>query len=149
MSDWIIRDEPHGKAYHQLLNVAARFCDRFSVYTTGMVLRESGVSTLEELEPFRVGLTETSIVPGSVLPFGAVTLHQFKLSADSLVVLDRAADRLFAWSEPDLPNDLALLTGGREFLVVLASDRVATLEVTEEERAALADAVPTLRLSAT
>jgi hypothetical protein len=146
MNVWTMRDEPRGTAYHQLVMAAALFSDRFSMYTTGMALTETAISTLRDLEPFRVGLRDTSIVPGSVLARGTVTLHEFKVSPESLIVLDRAADRLFEWAEPHLPNDLAFLAGNREFLVALASDAEATLEVTEEERAHLLRAVPTLRL---
>ena len=146
MTVWTIQDEPYGTACIALVTAAARFCDRFSVYTTGMSPADSAVETLTRLQPFLVAVHETSVVPGSAFSLGKVSLHEFLITHESLAVITRATNRLYGWAEPALPNDLALLAGHRELMVVLASDEVATLDVTEEERRELLQAVPSLRL---
>jgi hypothetical protein len=116
------------------------------MYVTGMQLADSALETLNRLAPYQIARRETSVVPGSELASGTVTLHEFRVTPASLSVVVGATDRLFGWAEPLLPNDLAFLAGHRELLVVIASEDLATLDITDEEQRELIRAVPSLKL---
>ena len=67
-------------------------------------------------------------------------------SADILV---KAADGLFDWLEPRLPEDLCLLrSDGSPWLVTITHERDAYFVMSREEGLLLTSHIPSLRISA-
>jgi len=95
-----------------------------------MELEPGGFTLLEELSEFLVAVRETNETPANVLPFSTVTLHEYRLEARSAELIISATDRLYAWEEPDLPNDLCLMAEGRPFVTRLANERSSYLSLT-------------------
>ena len=147
MTDWQLVSEPTGRTYAALLRACAELCDSFSFHTTGMRLDPSAEVLIEDLRPYLHLSEETAHTPGSVFATRTVNLARYRLTPDSLALLIGAADGLYAWAEPMLPNDIAMHAGGRSLLVTLGSDELAYLSLTEEELAAFRDSVPDLQVS--
>jgi hypothetical protein len=71
--------------------------------------------------------------------------YEYAFSQDVAGLLFEAADGLYDWVAPDLPEDLHLLRGdGSAFLGSVAHERDAWLEAEQDEFARLAQSVPGL-----
>jgi hypothetical protein len=74
-------------------------------------------------------------------------LYRFRLDARAVEILSRATDHLYAWRQPTLPGDLSLLrSDGEPWLVTLASDEDAYMQLTLEEAERVLEKVPGLVL---
>jgi len=109
-----------------------------------MPLSASGLTLLQELVPYRIGCAEVSEYPAAQLLDETVTVCRYSLSPDSVAVLRRAARRLYAWAEPDLPNDLCLMRGSEPWLITMAADHAASLIISPGELDRLQARVPGL-----
>jgi hypothetical protein len=73
--------------------------------------------------------------PGTTLYEGETALvDEYSLTWDSAEVLADAADRLYAWVQPTLPEDLSILrSDGEAWLVSIGHEKEAFLCLTAEE----------------
>jgi hypothetical protein len=106
----------------------------------------SCLAVLDRLKPHLVAIEQVSKWPGTeLLPIGTnrATLWSYKYSKQVATILMRATTRLYAWSEPELPEDLALLRApGNVWLGSVAHESDAWLELTELEQNELAQVIP-------
>ena len=74
----------------------------------------------------------------------AIVSH-YELNPDSAKILAEIADGLYQWQQPQLPEDLCILRqDGTPWLVSIAHESDAYLELTRDEKAQLADDLPAL-----
>lgn len=144
--DYLISREPRGQVYRSLLEVACDYCDRFLFALPNMEFSSETTTLLARLEPFLLECEETGEYPALVLLDGTVTVCHYRLDEASLDVLTSTTDQLYNWVQPDLPNDLCLLKGDRDWLTTMASCREAVLTLAHDEFVRLSDAIPDLRL---
>jgi hypothetical protein len=128
--------------------VSLDYCDAFLVALTKMELFPRGEELLTRFEPFLVERRETNEYPAGSLPWGTITVQTYRLERASLDLLLGAADRLFDWQEPELPNDLCLMRDDHAWLTTMASDGEAVLTLEEAELMDLSQRLPALRLVA-
>lgn len=76
-------------------------------------------------------------------------MYLVRLTDAALQALCRRANRLYAWEQPLLPEDLCLLRSEQEpMLVSISHESDAYLLLSEDERQVLLSAVPSLRIRA-
>lgn len=128
-------DEPAGVDYQALLNAAISHCDTaiLSVDET-KELNPSGTQVLARLQ----GLLKSEVRAGKTrllrLRFDRTTLPDFVEAA-----------RLFAWQQPDRPENLSLLRqDGTPWLVSIAAERLGYLELAPFEKLLLGRQAPGL-----
>jgi hypothetical protein len=99
-----------------------------------------------ELHPYLTTTEEVTSWPGTQL-YGEKRAIRYEYTFSQYVtgLLLEAADGLYDWVAPDLPEDLHLLRqDGSVFLGSVAHERDAWLETEEDEFARLAQSVPRL-----
>jgi hypothetical protein len=105
----------------------------------------TGETVLSRLRPFLVEERRGTAWPGTLLLSGEATIFQFNICDSVIEIIISAADGLYDWRQPSLPEDLALLRlDGTTVLGSIAHERDAFLELTDAEFSALVPAVPKL-----
>lgn len=140
--------QPQGDLYRRLIETALRRCTGFLVVVRKTVtLAVSARRTLKELDPFLEGTSEQAEWPGTQLTDGRAAVSRYRLNRDSAVVLSQAANGLYGWLQPELPEDLCLLRAdGTPWLVTISHERDAFLVLASDEFDALRSALPDLQL---
>jgi len=128
-------DEPVGADYDALLDCALTQCATFVL----AVPRDSGDPAAREV------LDELAPHLGSTSDASTVSIHRYMLNRESVATLKAAARGLYAWRQPKLPQDLALLRAdGSPWLVSIAAEQLGYLELTPFEKLLLGRAAPGL-----
>jgi len=105
----------------------------------------AGQDLLAALRPALIAQTAGSEWPGTRLHGGTAMLHHFELNAESVALLTEAAESLYDWVQPALPQDLCLLRpDGTPWLVTIAHERDAYLELSGAEQRELFNELPEL-----
>jgi len=125
-------DEPCGPEYDALLDGALAQCTTAVVWITG---GERPAAAVEALASHLMGEN----APGSR------TVLRYRYNRDSAAVFKQLARGLYAWRQPQLPEDLALLRAdGSPWLVSIARERLGYLELTPFEKLLLGRSAPGL-----
>ena len=142
-----ITDEPAGREYRDLLHLAAEACGSFSlVWRDQLAFEPSAEEVARSLRPFLIREQRTDEWPGTKLLGHLATVRYYRLTPETLAVLERAA-RLYAWEAPALPEDLALYTHDNNvWLGSIAHERDAWLQGGSELEAAVHARLPGLAL---
>jgi hypothetical protein len=142
-----ITKEPRGLLYRNLLTFALPLCNQLV-----MVVREPDKlsdywrAVQSKLKPFLIEQTKANEWPGTQCR-AKVDLFRYRFEAASAGIFARAAHRLYEWVEPRLPEDLSLLRpDDRPWLVVIAHERDAYIDMTDEEMLELTAKLPNLQL---
>lgn len=144
--------EPRGRTYTDLLYRSFPWCAELVLVVVplpggGDPLLPRARDVLRDLEPYLTSVGEDREWPGTRLESGTGQVHRYRLHPEVLDVLDRSADRLYAWRHPELPQDLALVRGdGSPFLTTVTNEDWAALTLDDEERAVLTGELPELGL---
>jgi len=127
-------EEPVGSAYKELIKLCSDYCDRFLLVRRSSVgLSPHGLKLLEQLHPELIAENLSRTWPGTILLGEKAQVLFFRVSESSLQVLE-GADSLFAWTQPDLPEDLCFLrSDGTAFMTTIAHERDCYLELSKEE----------------
>jgi hypothetical protein len=136
--------EPAGAVYRALVAAAAEVCDAF-LLVRREATNESALGVIEHLSPWLIEESEVSEWPGTELLGHTATVYKFKATAETLAFLAQRVDRLYAWCQPDLPEDLCLLRAdGSPWLATIAHEADGFLMLSEAEREDLITRVPAL-----
>jgi hypothetical protein len=129
-------DEPIGRDYRSLIDAALAEGATGVLAVGGAEMSEAGRHVVESLRPHLA--TAPARGPGG-------QLLRFRLEAESSALLQSAADRLFAWRRPALPDNLCFFRAdGSPWLVTIAAERLGYIELTQMERVRLAHNTPQL-----
>jgi hypothetical protein len=145
---YIFVAEPTGEVYRGLLETATSQCSIALLVTSSQApLSATCAGILDRLKPHLIASEQVSKWPGTeLLSIGSTaTLWSYKYSKQVASILLRASSRLYAWTEPELPEDLALLRAhGNVWLGSVGHESDAWLELTDAERDELAQRIPGL-----
>jgi hypothetical protein len=135
-----------GDVYRNLVRFAQFEKHTFSlVQRDKMKLQAPGREILEALLPCLLAEQRVAEWPGTDLGAVRATLRRYKLNAKSADVLLSATDSLFGWTQPSLPEDLALWNKSDEWwLATIAHERDAFVRADQMNMEKLAKAVPGL-----
>lgn len=141
---YTLTKEPRGETYRSLLDAALQFCDTaLLVIRNEKSMSKEEASALARLQSFERERQDLSEWPGTVLHGGTALVIKYAYGADCASVLKALAPGLYAWLQPDLPEDLCLFRpGGTLWLGSIAHERDAWFELTEDERRALNALIP-------
>jgi hypothetical protein len=147
-SRWTICNEPRDAVYARLIEFASRRCSQLSlVLRTKVTTSVRALRVLESLHPFLRERRRTSEWPGTVLHGETAELLTYSWLGGVSAILTDEASGLYDWCQPELPEDLCLWTGAQPWLVSIAHEQDAYLELEEEEIHGLLDFVRDLRLT--
>lgn len=141
-----VASEPRGRAYADLLYRAYPWCAELLLVLVPLPdgsdpLLPRGRAVMADLEPHLLSSAATREWPATRLDGDARGIvHRYRLDPALLDVVTSASDRLYAWTPPELPQDVALLRrDGTPFLATVTHERWAALELSDEEEHALGD----------
>lgn len=137
---YTLRREPRDAVYAALLGVARQWCGTALVVVRDQLdLRDSGREVLTKLrEAGRLRTRRSSTWPGTELIGSLADVHEAPYDDAVVEVLVSAPAGLYDWQQPDLPEDLCLLRpDGRPWLVTIAHERDAYIDLADDEVAAL------------
>src|ERR1035437_6789504 len=127
-------DEPSGAAYRSLIEAALAECSTGVLTVGGGSMAQVGRELVESLWPHLAAAPVAG--PGG-------QLVRFRLVSESAALLTAAADRLFAWRRPQLPDNLCLFrSDGSPWMVTIAAEGLGYIEMTALERVRLAHTAP-------
>jgi hypothetical protein len=145
---YIIANEPTGETYREVIRCGLLYCAQFSlVLRSSIDLNESGSHFLQSLKPFLLKTERTSEWPGTRLLDDVAEVFYYELSPSSAELVTSVSTRLFQWTQPELPEDLCLLRRpAQPWLVTIAHEEDAYLNLTDDERVTLQARIPQLEL---
>lgn len=143
-----LAEEPKGDVYRKLIQHSLGYCDSFQFVIRPTVdINESCKQLLNNLKPFLRGRTEESQWPGTQLVNGTAEIYRYNLTQASVIILAEVTDSLYAWLQPNLPEDLCFLRfEGKPWLVTITHEADGYLDLSTEERNLLAKKLPELVL---
>jgi hypothetical protein len=143
-----ILEEPRGDDYRMLLELCARHCASFL-----LVIREenwldaTAHGILKDLRQFELKKELVSEWPGTKLLADKASVYHYRLTTQSLQVLERSADGLYEWQQPKRPEDLCFFDkDGDEILVTIAHEDDAFLKLSPSEKEDMCSRIPNLKL---
>lgn len=140
-------EEPRGELYHSLIEIGRQSASRMIlVLHPKLDLSDHAQAVLEQLQPWLESSEIGTEWPGTMLLGGETArVDEYALTAESSAVIAEAAEHLYAWVQPELPEDLSLLRdNGRPWLVTIAHEHESFLSLTAEEYIALGEQSPGL-----
>jgi hypothetical protein len=139
--------EPSGDVYRALLAFAEQTGSLFSlVWRAQFDFSEPAYAVDQALASELVSSTSTDSWPGTRLLGHQATVNLYKLSPSALTVL-ASPGRLFGWTVPDYPEDLAFYAApGRPWLGSIAHEQDAFVYPDQIDVPTLLTAVPGLAL---
>jgi hypothetical protein len=139
-------EEPRGEALGKLLRALSHHASSATVVVRDdSELSDVGRAVLSRLALHLVEHHRASSWPGTTLSDEEATVFCFALSASVLDELSCAAEGLYGWQQPTLPEDVALLRAdGSVILGSIAHEHDAFLELGDEEFESLVANVPGL-----
>jgi len=137
-------DEPRGQLLQRLLAYAATQSNRVGVVVCEQLPREASLeAALRELEPFLMHDEVTREWPGTQLLGHDARVFHYRVEAALIEVLSELSDSLYAWRQPELPEDPFLLRpDGSALLTTISHEEDAYLELSRDELSALGAADP-------
>jgi hypothetical protein len=138
--------EPRDDVFRRLLlAVRERAARVVLVIRDDADLNEGGRNLLSRLEADLLQRDRSASWPGTTLLNEQATILNFVATEAVVKTLANAAAGLYAWQQPDLPEDPALVrSDGSAILATIAHENDAYLEVDDEELAHLIERVPEL-----
>lgn len=136
--------EPRGELLERLLRALGRYAGSATmVVRDDLGLDESAQVLLTRLEPHLMERKRSASWSGTTLLDDEATVLRFRFNEAVVQELVAAASGLYDWTQPSLPEDLALLRGdGTTLLGSVCHEGDAYLVVTQEEYQTLSNAVP-------
>ncbi len=143
-----ICDDPKGEAYGKLMDYAVGRCSQFVlVVQDDLGFSESGQRVLAALEPHLMEKTRSDRWPGTRILDKTAWVCYYRCSEKAAEVLKEAANSLYSWQQPALPEDLSFLTeDGTPWLVNTAHESWAGINGEPEEAISLSNSIQGLFL---
>jgi hypothetical protein len=145
-----VLNEPSGDVYRGLIEISLEFCSSLLLVVRSSIRLESHAhAVLSRLEPFLLHQGEESEWPGTQLLDHFATVYQFKLDDQTAGIMVSAADSLYAWRQPELPEDPCFMShDGEAWLTTISHERDAYLMLKPDEASHLQSRIQGLNLSA-
>jgi hypothetical protein len=139
--------EPTGRQFDDLVRASMSFCGSFLLVVRDGPLKPSGRRVLDQLQPYVREKAEKAEWPGTRLTTSVATVWTFDLVEQSAAILTATTNRLYAWLQPDLPEDPCFIReDGTPWLTTISHERDAFLSLETIERDLLRELVPELHL---
>lgn len=130
-----ILEEPVGDIYKQLLAAVADLARTvLLVRDTTYPLSDLGLRLLDDLERYELSRDHRSTWPGTRLLEGAKEVRTYTVNHHVLELITAAADRLYGWLQPELPEDPSFCRAdGTPVLTTISHERDSYLTLAGDE----------------
>lgn len=130
-----IDKEPVGNIYYMLLDYGAKKCDKFSLTVHKDLRKDYEVyEILDALDEYLIESVEEEDFPFTGYGKGKVSIYH--LNKDSLEILKRYSNRLYAWQHPSLPEDLSFFDSDwNNWLWNIAHEQLACIDIKDVSEA--------------
>lgn len=100
-----------GKKYHEFIDLVSKYSDKFLlVERKDMDSSDNLKKVLKNLESSLIEMKEQSEWPSTMLGDGGTAkVYYYNIDNNSKRILKEAANSLFSWEQPDLPEDLCFI----------------------------------------
>jgi hypothetical protein len=130
----IIVNEPRNGAYHKLIDIAFEICDEFIlVVRPYAIINDNTKLLLRRLEPNLIIVKEQTEWPYTITRGDPSQVYYFKTNDKTKKIIKEAANSLYAWQPPDLPDDLTFFKKGKAWLTNTAHEEQSSIETQDEE----------------
>jgi hypothetical protein len=145
----MISAEPRNGTYDTIIELAVRKrMIALLIVRRPERISKAALAVLDTLGPFVLNQRIASEWPGTVLHGGTAVVREIELNEAAAAVLTSAAQGLYAWIHPDLPEDLCMLRPDRTpWLVSIAHEKDGYFELDAHELAELEAEVPEVQVS--
>jgi len=144
-----ISEEPRERLYECIIELAAgQAATAYLIVRSTIQLTEQARSVLLKLRAFEIAVKTVSQWPGTALSGGATAeMHQYRVDRELVQVLRTAAEGLYEWQQPELPEDLGFVRhDGSVSLASIAHEQDSYCELSQTEKEALLKRCPDLAL---
>jgi hypothetical protein len=144
-----ITDEPKDVVYRELVKFLSKTASCFLfVKSPQILLEEEGQYLIRLLLPYKISEQNQSSWPGTELLNGKLaTVYRFAPTEEAVNVISSAVVGLFAWQQPNFPEDLCFESNdNRALLTSISHEKDAYLNLSEQECHILQTAIPNLKL---
>jgi hypothetical protein len=136
--------ESYGKLVISLRQLACYFS---LIVRDSLKLNSAGREVLTSLQTFLISNKTVSEWPGTKLLHGQASRYTYALNEKSISTLLSTGGRLYAWQQPNLPEDLCFLRKDMTPIFVSVShEHENYFELTEEEAKQLKILIPNITL---
>ena len=149
MATYDFVEYPEGELYRRLLKCAQSFCTQLSiVLRDGIPLEDAACLVVDALDTQLIERRATDSWPGTILHDSEAEVRRYQFDEFTYQVIVESSASLFDWVQPHLPEDPCLYRpDGSTWLVTIAHEEDAYLELAPSELAALNRLVPDLRIA--
>ncbi|RKN71188.1 leucine-rich repeat domain-containing protein [Paenibacillus ginsengarvi] len=146
-----IYNDPKGEAYRRLVDYAVRHSATFALAEREYrELSETCAYVFEALRPYliRSRSCESLLGTSAIAYTREGTIYVYRCCPEAADILKTASPSLFAWQHPQLPEDLTFMDEeGRDWLMNVAHEQSASLNIEEEEAKRLSEEIDGLFLT--
>lgn len=138
----------NGETYRELLNFSTEYCDTFVLVTQeSLGLNKNAVEAIKALSPFLESSEDKMSWPGTELLLGTAKVNRYKLINESITIILSLSDSLYAWLQPNLPEDLALIRSDNiPLLSSVAHESEAIMTISKVEMDTIRKRIPDLKM---
>ncbi|WP_105616760.1 hypothetical protein [Vallitalea okinawensis] len=112
---WIFSNEPIGKGYKELIDLAAIYCNEFIlVKRFEDDLSKNADCLLKHLSGFLVEIKDQEEWPGTRISGGYAKVYYYILNNTTKEIIKKYSKGLYSWRGPLLLEDLCFLKEGRK-----------------------------------
>ena len=100
---------------------------------------------MEIMKPFEIEIKRSSRWPGTELVGHKAMIYSFQSLPELSKILKEAANSLYSWVQPPLPEDLCFLrSDNTPLLITIAHEHCSSLDITDREKEELEKVTPDL-----
>lgn len=138
-----IYDDPRDDAYRALIDYSVEKCAKFVlVKVESISYNDNARKVLNKLEPYLINKIKSDKWPGTRSGSDNNLVYTYKLNEESAKILKEAANSLFSWIQPNLPEDLSFITeDDKEWLINTSHEKMASLQIDEKEAKLLSNSI--------
>jgi hypothetical protein len=130
----IIIGELKNTAYQKLIDIAFEICDEFIlVVRPHAIINENAKLLLRKLEPNLIKINKQSEWPFTSTRGEPSQVYYFKTNDETNKIIKEAANSLYAWQPPCLPDDLTFFKKGKPWLTNTAHEEQSSIETQDED----------------
>lgn len=107
MQYWSLVDNPSGKTYKQLISVLCSYSDLF-YFVTRKELKYN-LDRIAQFAPYTKQTYKTKKWANTITKGPAATVYVIEANQDTCMLLQEAANTLYDWVAPNLPEDLTFI----------------------------------------
>lgn len=133
--------------YEKLMLAATEACTSFSLITQESQFPSTQcIELLESLREHTISKKQVSSWPGTQLSGGQATLYEFRCNDETYHWLTTHGKNIYAWLQPDRPEDLAFYRNDRNWFYSCSHEEFAGINFEDEkEKADLFSKLPFLK----